>query len=557
MKIRNQLRWLCSIAFSLLAAPALASTPTGRPQTAAYALVVGSQRAGAGQQPLRYAIADAQRVGSVLTEIGGYAPERVHLLEDPDADEIRAALEAVELKLASHAERDEASAFVFYYSGHARASALSLGTDELPVEELRAHLEGLSATVSVVILDACQSGAISRIKGVEPASSFSYNSVASLNTSGLAVLASSTGSELSQESETIGGSFFTHHLVSGLRGAADDDDDGRVTLSEAYRYAHSRTLISTSSTAVGRQHVTLETELRGRGEMVLTYPAEASAHLELPPELSAEVLVHREPSRTVVAEIYKSKGDRMRLALPPGAYGALVRRGEKVVRCQLAMRANEAAALELSSCRSVEVAAVAKHGVRPTWSPTWSLELAVGAFDARDDKYTERLEDFGYEPGGFWGGGGPQALVSVFYHLDTRFALGITYSTLDNGNFERDAFSSDEEARMTHFDWTAHRLGLTLRAGLPLFDGILTPYGQAGVGLTMARTELDGEQEDLDETQWGYHLAVGGGLQYMPWRHVGVFGQAEYVYAPTLENLLGDQHDSGGAAIQLGLRGAL
>ena len=63
------------------------------------------------------------------------------------------------------------------------------------------------------------------------------------------VLASSTASELSQESEALRASYFTHHLLSGLRGAADADRDGRVTLSEAYRYAYNRTLVATAATA--------------------------------------------------------------------------------------------------------------------------------------------------------------------------------------------------------------------------------------------------------------------------------------------------------------------
>ena len=38
-----------------------------------------------------------------------------------------------------------------------------------------------------------------------------------------------------QESAAIGGSFFTHHFELGLRGAADADGDGQVTLAEAFR----------------------------------------------------------------------------------------------------------------------------------------------------------------------------------------------------------------------------------------------------------------------------------------------------------------------------------
>ncbi|MDJ0764516.1 MAG: hypothetical protein QNJ97_16180 [Myxococcota bacterium] len=50
----------------------------------------------------------------------------------------------------------------------------------------------------------------------------------------------------------------------GLRGAADNNQDGRVTLAEVYQYAYNNTLVDTSGTRVGKQHVTLENQLRGK-----------------------------------------------------------------------------------------------------------------------------------------------------------------------------------------------------------------------------------------------------------------------------------------------------
>jgi hypothetical protein len=42
---------------------------------------------------------------------------------------------------------------------------------------------------------------------------------------GTAILSSSTADETSQESDRLRGSFFSHHLVNALRGAADRDGD--------------------------------------------------------------------------------------------------------------------------------------------------------------------------------------------------------------------------------------------------------------------------------------------------------------------------------------------
>ena len=167
-------------------------------------------------------------------------------------------------------------------ANHARADALNLGSQELPLSELRDRLLRLPATLSIVVLDACQSGAFSRVKGAGPAADFSFNSVEQLNTQGVAVIASSSAKELSQESERLRSSFFTHHWLVGLRGAADRDGDGRVTLSEAYQYAYNHTLATTAQTKVGEQHATLETNFKGKDDVPLTHPAAATARLRMP-----------------------------------------------------------------------------------------------------------------------------------------------------------------------------------------------------------------------------------------------------------------------------------
>jgi uncharacterized caspase-like protein len=97
-----------------------------------------------------------------------------------------------------------------------------------------------------------------------------------ITTRGEALLTSSTSDELARESDALRGSFFTHHLVSGLRGAADQSKDGRVTLAEAYDYAYAKTVTQ----AEGGQHPTFKYDLAGRGDVVLTALADAGAWLD-------------------------------------------------------------------------------------------------------------------------------------------------------------------------------------------------------------------------------------------------------------------------------------
>ena len=65
---------------------------------------------------------------------------------------------------------------------------------------------------------------------------------------GQVLITASSASEDAQESDAIQGSFFTHFLTSGLRGAADRDNDGKVTLGEAYEFAYAHTVSNTVGT---------------------------------------------------------------------------------------------------------------------------------------------------------------------------------------------------------------------------------------------------------------------------------------------------------------------
>src|SRR5262249_23784107 len=157
-----------------------------------YAIVVGDNVGGSGQQPLRYAEDDARRMAQVLIELGHYAASDVRVLVRPDAAALLSAVDDVTARARTNADHGDETQVLFYFSGHARASAVNLGAEELSVASLRDKLRGIPATMTIVVLDACQSGSFSRVKGAAPAADFSYNSVAGLTQKGLAVMASST-----------------------------------------------------------------------------------------------------------------------------------------------------------------------------------------------------------------------------------------------------------------------------------------------------------------------------------------------------------------------------
>jgi hypothetical protein len=519
----------------------------------AFAVVIGSNAGGVGQEPLHYAEDDARRFAQVLTELGHYDAT---ILLHPDPAGVVAAIDALSAKVrASAAEGDEAEV-VFYYSGHARANAVNLGGEELALTTLRQRLSAVPSSLTIVILDACQSGSFSRVKGAEPAADFTYNSVSGLTQKGLAVMASSTSQELSQESDELRASYFTHHLVTALRGAGDADGDGRVSLDEAYRYAYRRTLASTARTQVGEQHVTLETDLAGQGEVAMTYPAEAKAQLELPGSLDARVLVQLRSNMAVMAEVQKARGAALHLALVAGAYSVVVGQGEHIVDCSVTLVDDRVTVLDTSSCTPVVVKKTSAKGGEPPKPEVdlWSVELATGFIWRETDAYTNRLQTFGY------------AVQTPFLDFpSTRVTLGASrqlaphisglfqIGTLTGASYSRSIANSNDTV-----DFDAAGGALYLRASTDVVGDVLGIYGQAGVGVSVGSvtvaTAQTGVPPSSTTTYANYLLSGAGGMTVRLPSVTTLFLQAGYDRAPAIHNLIGDSHDSGGFSGVFGVR---
>lgn len=302
---------------ALLAALALAPA-AARAQVERFAVVVGNDLGQPPDAPLRYAETDAARVASALQEVGGVRPENLVLLRGQDAGTVRRTLIAVNDRVRAAGRQ---SVLVVYYSGHADAGALHLGATSLELPELEQLVRGSAASFRLLVLDACRSGALTRVKGGAPIPPFEIRLAERVAGEGAVFLTSSSASEDSQESDEIQGSFFTHALVSGLLGAADADGDGRVTLDEAYRHAYQATLRASSATLAGPQHPTFEYEVRGQGDLVLaTLDARSPTRAWLAlPEGRAWLLFQGSGDGAVVAEV-GARDQARRLSVRPGRY---------------------------------------------------------------------------------------------------------------------------------------------------------------------------------------------------------------------------------------------
>ncbi len=309
------------VALAVLRWPALAEAAEQR-----YAVIVGANEGRASEEPLRYAEADAERVAEVMRQRGSLPEENLVLLRGVEAERLEAVMHEVARRVSADVKAGHDPLLFVYYSGHADADSLHLGRSALPLARLRELLDAAPAKLRILVLDACRSGEITRVKGVVPAESFEFRAESELETKGLAIITSSAAAEDAQESDRLRGGIFTHHFVNGLRGAADESGDGEITLSEAYRYGYVQTLQTTSG-ARFVQHPTYAFTTSGRREIVLARTQREEAQLVLV-DAGVYLLFERGEDGDLVAELTAREGTV--LVVEPGTY-LLRRRVERDV----------------------------------------------------------------------------------------------------------------------------------------------------------------------------------------------------------------------------------
>ena len=91
----------------------------------------------------------------------------------------------------------------------------------------------------MIVADSCYSGASGgrtvSISGIRSTLSDNYiDRIA--GGKGRVILTASAANEVSMEDDNLEHGIFTYYLIKGLKGLADYDGDGYVTVDEAYRY---------------------------------------------------------------------------------------------------------------------------------------------------------------------------------------------------------------------------------------------------------------------------------------------------------------------------------
>jgi len=222
-----------------------------------WAIIVGISKYQHQSWNLRYADRDAEELYKLLlTPNGGeYKKENIRKLTNEQATSRNILIELhdflkkparedlVLLYFACHGSPDPDRPNNLYLLTYDTEPSRIAGT-ALPMREIRLAIkETLLAEKVILLVDTCHSGGISEGVGHRSASDDStrmkqYLQELSQSSAGLALLTSAETSQVARESEQWGGGHgvFTHYLLEGMQGAADDDNNGIVTVGELFEY---------------------------------------------------------------------------------------------------------------------------------------------------------------------------------------------------------------------------------------------------------------------------------------------------------------------------------
>ena len=370
MKIHKLLFAL--ILLGLLCLPCLrADQQSDELYTRRFAFLVGANHGGNDRVTLRYAVDDARAVQKVLEEMGGISPGDSRFLADPGRETFFKEIKALAGNVKQAKETFRRVEVIFYYSGHSDEENLFLGNDRVSYEEFKDLITSLGADVRIGILDSCASGALTLPKGVIKKPPFLMDTAFDMK--GYAFITSSSATEAAQESSRLKRSFFTHNLVSGMRGAADRNLDGRITLNEAYQFAFDGTLNQTEKTMAGPQHPSYHIQMSGTGDVVITEIWKSTAVLILQEDIAGKIYIHNRDN-VLVVELNKLPGREISIGLDAGPYRIISIDNDAIWESKVSLSRGQSTELDLAKFSSTDRVPTQLRGTLPRSHPGYKVK---------------------------------------------------------------------------------------------------------------------------------------------------------------------------------------
>jgi hypothetical protein len=201
---------------------------------------------------------------------------------------------------------------VFYFSGHGvrdesgslflavkNTNRSRLRSTAIKADFVRELMDQSRSRRQVIILDCCNSGAFARGIKAEMGGPMGFAEAFEGKGYGHVVLTATDSTQFAWEGDRIIGdetvnSLFTHFLVKGLEGEADEDGDGRITVDELYDYAYEQIVNRTPKQTPGKW------SYKQQGEIVLRQSIRTEHVKPIP--LPADLIAAMESTLTFVRE---------------------------------------------------------------------------------------------------------------------------------------------------------------------------------------------------------------------------------------------------------------
>ncbi len=219
------------------------------PEVKIWAVVVGIGRY-ATMPTLKYTVDDAYHYYAFLkSPEGGALPDnqiKVLVNEDATRNNILQTMRQTLLRA------DENDVIMFYFSGHGLDGAFIPQdydglNNKLYHNEVKAIFEKSLAKHKICIADACNSGSLIALKTPYADAMKQYYKAFADTKGGIALFMSSQKEEFSLEDQGLRSGIFSHYLIRGLKGDADEDHNKIITMRELYDFVYKNVRVYTSN----------------------------------------------------------------------------------------------------------------------------------------------------------------------------------------------------------------------------------------------------------------------------------------------------------------------
>ena len=222
------------------------------PAAKTWVIIVGIAEYNLSMLRLNFTKDDAYRMYAFYKSVkGGSLPDRqITLLLDINATRSN-VINALE---NTYAKADKDDAIIFYFAGHGTPGMFLLyefDEDEemegvLKHEELNQAFMQSQAKYKYIIADACHSGSLAEYSAQREAENRSAYQSFEDSEKGFVMMLSSMGKEVSVEDDGIRQGIFSYNLIKGMKGSADMNKDGIVSVIELFDYVDAEVRTATN-----------------------------------------------------------------------------------------------------------------------------------------------------------------------------------------------------------------------------------------------------------------------------------------------------------------------